>query len=120
MENLVGNAYKFTPQDGTIRIIMRAKDTVIETSIIDTGHGIRAEDMAKLFTKFGRLEGSYVTITGSGSGLGLYICKQYVELHGGNITALSEYGKGSTFTFTLPIAQHIVSPALQPGEGQLH
>ncbi len=111
-ENLVGNACKFTPPQGMIRIVIKMTDTMVETSVIDSGRGIHPEDMSKLFTKFGRLEGSYITITGSGSGLGLYICKQYVELHGGTISATSEPGKGSAFTFTLPIAQLTVSPAL--------
>ncbi len=104
MKNLVGNACKFTDRGGTITISARRKNGFVEVSVADTGRGIKQEDMGKLFTKFGRLEHSLVTITGSGSGLELYICKQYVELSGGTISAESEEGRGSTFTFTLPAA----------------
>jgi signal transduction histidine kinase len=103
LENLVGNAFKFTPKDGSVKITMKPLPDAVEIAVSDTGRGIHPEDLTKLFTKFGRLEGSYITITGSGSGLGLYICKQYVELHGGKIWAQSEVNTGSTFTFTLPV-----------------
>ena len=102
-ENLIDNALKYTAKGGSVRIRCVASDEHIEFSVTDTGKGIHPDDMEKLFSKFGRLEGSYVTITGSGSGLGLYISKQYVELHRGKIWAYSDLGKGSTFVFTLPV-----------------
>ncbi len=103
LENLIGNAFKFTPMNQVVTLRIIPRDKFIEFSVIDTGRGIHPDDMPKLFSKFGRLEGSYVTITGSGSGLGLYISKQYVELHGGTISVQSTLGRGSTFTVTLPV-----------------
>lgn len=107
LENLVGNACKFTNSGGRITITAKVVGDIIEVSVADTGKGIKKEDMSKLFVKFSRLEHSLVTIAGSGSGLGLYIFRQYVELHGGKIWATSEEGKGSVFTFTLPVAKAI-------------
>jgi signal transduction histidine kinase len=103
LENLVGNALKFTPANGSITMGAKAVDGFLEISVTDTGQGIRMEDMPQLFQKFGRLENSLIAMPGNSTGLGLYICKQYVELHGGKIWVKSEPGKGSTFTFTLPI-----------------
>jgi len=102
-ENLIDNALKYTPKGGSVRIRCVPGTEHIEFSVTDTGKGIHPDDMPKLFSKFGRLEGSYITITGSGSGLGLYISKQYVELHRGKIWAYSDLAKGSTFVFTLPL-----------------
>lgn len=105
LENIVGNALKYTPKGGTITVrLNRDKDRVI-CAISDNGQGIAPDDMPKLFKKFGRLENSLVSLSGNSTGLGLYITKQYVELHGGTIWAQSEVGRGSTFTFTLPIVK---------------
>ncbi len=103
LENLVGNSLKFTPANGSITMGARAKDGFLEISVTDTGSGIRPEEIPLLFTKFGRLENSLVAMPGNSTGLGLYISKQYVELHGGKIRVTSAPRKGSTFTFTLPI-----------------
>ena len=102
--NLIGNSIKYTPEEGKITVNFGQKDGMVQVSIIDTGRGISKEDMSKLFTKFGRLDNTLVAIgeTG-GTGLGLYICKQLVELSGGKIWVESEVGKGSTFAFTIPV-----------------
>lgn len=105
LENLVGNAMKFTPQGGTITMRLSATQTTISFAIVDTGSGISHEDMPKLFHKFGRLENSLISMKSNSTGLGLYIAKQYVELHGGEISAESQVGHGSTFTVILPITQ---------------
>lgn len=104
--NLLGNALKFTPQDGSIRVGFFSDGKVSETSVTDSGVGILKEDISRLFTKFGRLDSSYVAAaTSGGTGLGLFICKNLIELMGGNIKASSEgHNKGSTFSFSLPIA----------------
>jgi signal transduction histidine kinase len=102
-ENLIDNALKYTKRGGSVKIRCVPGSEHVEFSVTDTGKGIYQEDVPKLFSKFGRLEGSYVTITGSGSGLGLYISKQYVELHRGKIWASSVPDHGSTFVFTLPV-----------------
>lgn len=104
--NLVGNSIKFTPSGGTITIVSQVLDGMMETSITDPGIGIKAEDMPKLFKKFGMIGGQYLTRSASqGTGLGLYISKSLVELHGGKIWVKSDgENKGTTFSFTLPLA----------------
>jgi signal transduction histidine kinase len=102
LENLVGNSFKFTPAGGTITMGVKRVDGFLEIRVTDTGRGIAPDDIPKLFQKFGRLENSLIAMPGNSTGLGLYICKQYVELHGGKIWVQSEPEKGSTFTFTLP------------------
>jgi signal transduction histidine kinase len=103
LENLVSNAIKFTPAGGHITISLAQKENSLETSVTDTGLGISEEDQKRLFIKFGRLENSLIARAGTGSGLGLFICKQYVELHQGQIWFTSQLGQGSTFTFSLPL-----------------
>lgn len=104
LENLVGNAFKFTPEGGKITLSARPVSDTIEVSVSDTGKGMAPEDLPRLFTKFSRLGGDHLTTYSQpGTGLGLYLSKQYVEMHHGQIWAVSELGKGSTFTFSLPV-----------------
>ena len=103
--NLIGNALKFTPPNGTVTISFRKEQQVVVTTISDTGPGIAPEDQKKLFRKFGRLAHSFATIAETtGTGLGLYICKQIVQAHQGTIGVTSTQGKGSSFYFKLPAA----------------
>jgi len=101
--NLVGNSIKFTKQGG-ISIVLTEENNMVKVAIMDTGIGISEEDQSKLFSKFGRIDSSYQTVAEiQGTGLGLYITKQYIEKMGGTIGMSSEgVGKGSTFWFTLP------------------
>ncbi len=102
--NLIGNAIKFTSNEGKIQIKFQNQKDKVEVSITDTGKGISKSDMSKLFTKFGRLNGTLVSVAeAGGTGLGLYICNQIIKRHGGRIWVESQLGKGSTFTFSLPI-----------------
>lgn len=103
--NLMGNSLKFTPKDGRVWVDFNKEPEMLEIKVNDSGRGIAPEDMNKLFTKFGRLDNSYVAVAESGgTGLGLYISKSVVELHKGRIWAESPgIDRGSTFTFTLPI-----------------
>lgn len=103
--NLIGNSLKFTPQGGKITVSFEQTDTMVSVKVTDTGSGIEAEDLPKLFQKFGLLPGSYVTNQAAlGTGLGLYICKSIIELHEGKIAASSPgRGKGAEFTFSLKI-----------------
>jgi signal transduction histidine kinase len=103
--NLVGNSMKFTPSGGKITVSFVTKDKMVEVAVSDTGSGILDEDLPKLFQKFGILPGTYIDNQKvSGTGLGLYICRSLVELHGGKIWASSEgKGKGTTFTFSLKV-----------------
>jgi signal transduction histidine kinase len=103
LENLIGNSIKYSQKGATITLTVTQEGNFIRFSVSDTGRGIASDDMPKLFKKFGRLENSLVTVTAESSGLGLFISKQYVELHNGSIDVQSELGKGSTFTFALPI-----------------
>jgi GAF domain-containing protein len=100
--NLLSNAVKFTPEGG--RISLKASRTVgaVEIAVTDTGIGIAPEDQAAIFEEF-RQVGSDETRKQEGTGLGLTLAKKFVELHGGRIWVESELGRGSTFTFTLPI-----------------
>ena len=76
----------------------------VEISVSDTGEGIPAQDLPNIFERFYRVDRSRARATG-GSGLGLTIARRLVEAHGGKITVQSELGKGSRFSFTLPIAE---------------
>jgi signal transduction histidine kinase len=100
--NLLSNAVKFTPEGGRIGIEARQADGAVEISVSDTGIGIAPEDQPKIFEEFRQVGSDYAHKT-EGTGLGLTLAKKFVELHGGRIWVESEVGKGSTFTFTLPI-----------------
>ena len=109
LDNLLGNALKFTPKDGKVVIETSLKgrktsegfthkeQRLIEVSVLDTGCGIPEENMQEIFDKFKKLKGK-------GTGLGLYIARQIVNAHGGDIWLESEQKKGSTFFFTLPVS----------------
>lgn len=104
--NLIGNSLKFCYPGGQIMVDFFTDGKVVEVSVKDNGSGIAKEDLGKLFHKFARLDSSYVSIsTSGGTGLGLYVSKSLVELMKGSIRAESEgVDKGTTFTFTLPLA----------------
>jgi len=102
LENLVDNAIKYTPQNGKIIISLKESDKKIEVLIRDTGMGISNDDQERLFTKFFRSEEALKTET-SGSGLGLFIVKNIIEAHKGEIWVESKEREGSAFYFTLPI-----------------
>jgi len=100
--NLLSNAIKFTPAHGTVIVDVARDGNFIEINVQDTGVGIRAEDIPKLFQTFTQLESAY-TKRHEGTGLGLALTRKLVELHGGRIWVKSEIAKGSCFTFNLPI-----------------
>jgi signal transduction histidine kinase len=100
--NLLSNAVKFTPPQGRIDISAHAVDGHVEVAVADTGPGLSAQDLETIFEEFGQTaEGKQV----EGTGLGLPLSRKLVELHGGHLWAESDPGRGSTFRFTLPIAQ---------------
>ena len=103
LRNIISNAIKFTPVGGSIHVAAELHDNgeAVEFSVRDTGIGIAPEDQSKLFQPFTQIDSSY-TKKYEGTGLGLCLCKQIVELHGGSIGVESEQGKGSTFYFTIP------------------
>jgi signal transduction histidine kinase len=111
LNNLVSNAYNYTPS-GAVIVAAKPENGLVEVSVSDTGIGIPEEELRRLFTHFFRGEHQVVRCQ-KGTGLGLSIAQSIVEAHGGNIWAESQVGKGSTFRFTLPIAQS------QPIDGSL-
>lgn len=102
LNNLVSNAVKFSSKGGTITLSGHDVEGGIELSVTDTGQGIDAADIDKLFGRFEQA-GAQATAGERGSGLGLAIAKKLVELHGGRIWVESKKGVGSKFTFTLPL-----------------
>lgn len=102
MTNLVSNAIKFTPAEGTIVISAHAVDGQVQVSVRDTGIGIPAEEQDKVFQRFYQVDSS-ATRSYRGAGLGLTICKFIVEYHHGRIWVESQVGEGSTFHFALPM-----------------
>jgi len=102
--NLVSNALKFTPKGGHVRLGAAREGRFVRVSVTDTGVGIQREELHDIFDKYAQAR-SRATRSEKGTGLGLYITRQLVELHGGKISVQSEVGKGSTFSFTIPIAE---------------
>ncbi|RME08018.1 MAG: GAF domain-containing protein [Anaerolineae bacterium] len=111
--NLVSNAHKYSPENARIRIRAAVSDNlwdedgapqVVRVDVEDNGIGMTEEDQAKIFSKFFRSENPEAR-SAPGSGLGLNITKNLVEMQGGKIWFVSEFGKGTTFSFTIPVAQ---------------
>jgi len=100
--NLVSNAVKYTPAGGTVRVQASHASGEVQVSVADTGPGISQADQARLFDRFFRSENPETRAL-AGTGLGLSIVKSIVERHGGRIWVRSRPGKGSTFTFSLPL-----------------
>jgi signal transduction histidine kinase/ActR/RegA family two-component response regulator len=116
LTNLLSNAVKFTPAGGRVILSTAREGSFLRVSVEDTGIGIRAEDQDRIFAAFIQVDGSYARKY-QGTGLGLTLVKRFVEMHGGKISLCSEVGKGSTFTFRLPIrAESSTGSAMEGGE----
>jgi PAS domain S-box-containing protein len=100
LSNLIGNAFKFTPEGGTITVRAQAVDGFVQFSVGDTGPGIRAEDLPHIFERYWQAKRT----AHLGTGLGLPIAKGIVEAHGGRIWVESTAGVGAAFYFTIPLA----------------
>jgi two-component system, NtrC family, sensor kinase len=99
--NLLSNAIKFTPEGGRIEVLAAPKGGLVEVSVSDTGVGIAPEDQEAVFEEFRQV--GTAEKKAEGTGLGLTLCRKFVELHGGRIRVKSQVGMGSTFTFTIPV-----------------
>ncbi|MCK5211340.1 PAS domain S-box protein [Candidatus Parcubacteria bacterium] len=104
LTNLLENAIKYTPEHGKISLSVEAGDKFIKVRIKDNGVGIPEKDQPKLFTKFFRAV-NVIRMQTEGSGLGLFMVKNIIKRHGGEIMVNSEEGKGTEFIFTLPIGE---------------
>ena len=102
LTNLFSNAVKFTPDDGTILFRIEPRDRMVAVTVKDNGPGVASEDVPKLFQKFSQV-GPKGSGSGRGTGLGLVVCKELTELHGGRIDVASEMGRGTAFTVLLPV-----------------
>ncbi len=102
--NLLSNALKFTPKGGRVEVSAELEGERVRLTVADTGVGIAPEDVERLFDKYEQAR-SRATRGEKGTGLGLYITRQLVELHGSEIQVKSELGRGSVFSFTLPVGQ---------------
>jgi len=109
LHNLVGNAVKFT-ETGKVSVSARVRGEHLAVTVSDTGIGIPEESLGRIFESFEQADGSTAREYG-GTGLGLAVTRNLVDLHGGEIRAESEPGKGSHFTFTLPVSGEKAEPA---------
>jgi two-component system clock-associated histidine kinase SasA len=106
LDNLVDNAYHYTPSDGQIQVRIHPENGEVQVDVIDSGVGVSSEDQERVFERFYRGEHPLVLAT-PGTGLGLSIVRQLVEMHRGRIwmTSKGVPGEGSAFSFTLPAHQ---------------
>ena len=116
LTNLINNAIKYSPDGGTVTVSARNKGAEVEVSVEDHGVGIPPEHLDKVFARFHRVEGGDARRAG-GTGIGLYLVKHLVEAHYGRIWVRSEVGKGSTFTFAIPLARPGTPEETAPASG---
>jgi signal transduction histidine kinase len=103
LTNLLGNALRYTPENGRVDVQLRAEAKSVVVAVTDTGPGISADDLPHIFDRFYRADKSR-SREGGGSGLGLAIARGIIAAHGGRIWAESKTGQGTTLAFTLPVA----------------
>ncbi|WP_158798832.1 PAS domain S-box protein [Pedobacter sp. L105] len=104
IHNLVSNAVKYSPQNSIIDVACFTVGNHAHISVTDHGMGIKPDDLSKIFDRYYRVEGDHMYSI-SGFGIGLYLCAEIIHRHQGEIWAESQFGKGSTFTFSLPLEE---------------
>ena len=109
MMNFISNAHKYSPSGTTITVECKIVEGNLDIAVIDQGMGISETDLARLFTKFFRVDNE-ATRSVSGTGLGLAITKEIIEVHEGTITVASTVGTGTTFSFSIPIDAVATAP----------
>ncbi|MCW5777051.1 MAG: hypothetical protein KIS87_11480 [Phycisphaeraceae bacterium] len=102
LHNLIGNALKYTPAGGTVRVVVADDEENFTVDVVDTGIGIAPEDAERVFDKFYRAKDRRVAEL-TGTGLGLALAREVIRLHGGDVTVQSELDKGSTFSLSIPM-----------------
>ena len=107
LQNLIDNAIKYTPKGGTVNVIVDKKGKYLDVSVKDSGVGIPDDQIKRLFSKFFRAR-NVLRMQTEGSGLGLFIVKNIITRHGGNIDVKSKEGEGTTFHFTLPLVKELI------------
>ena len=107
--NIMSNAFKFTPEGGNVEVTVQTKNQYLNVNIIDTGVGIPKERVSKIFDRFYQVDGSH-TREHEGTGIGLSLTKELVELHKGKIEVESEEGKGTSFTVSFPLGKEHLKP----------
>ncbi len=110
LHNLVGNAIKYTPEGGVIRVVVHEEGDRIVTEVIDTGIGISEDDTSRVFDRFVRVDDPRVAKE-TGTGLGLALAREIARMHNGDITVFSELDSGSTFSFWMPIVSSSTAQA---------
>jgi signal transduction histidine kinase len=106
LRNLLDNAVKFSPPTSNIDVTVACQDDTVVISVADEGPGVAPEYQERVFERFFRVQPEGVSV--SGAGLGLAICRRFVELHGGRIEIVPTGGRGATFRVTLPISEGMV------------
>jgi signal transduction histidine kinase len=114
LTNLMGNAVKYSPEGGTIRIGGRAEGDIAIVYVSDQGIGIAPEEQERIFERFYRVD-NRLRRTTQGTGLGLYLARVIIEAHGGTISVISQVGRGSRFVLTLPLARRQITVSDETG-----
>jgi signal transduction histidine kinase len=107
LNNVLDNAFNYSEAGSTVRVALRQEDKYIRVEIEDHGIGIPKEDLSRIFGKFYRAANA-IRLQTQGSGLGLFIVKNIVEAHGGSISIMSEQGKGTEVSFTIPLSRELI------------
>ncbi|MBN2111113.1 MAG: PAS domain S-box protein [Methanosarcinaceae archaeon] len=116
INNLLSNAFKFTPENGEVRVSYKLQDDAVQVTVSDNGIGIAEDRLEDIFEPFRQIESS-IARKYQGTGLGLAIVKEFVEMHGGYIMVGSEEGKGSRFTFVVKDQKKSACPDFPGDEG---